>query len=126
MNEIINNIDNMNDSDFFILVFLIFSFFWSISIILKTKKDQEEIEQIIKKSKKTRKDRELSYQNFLEQNADPYEIYLYFLKEKRLPESLHNIMLANSLNDEYYSTNYLRSIDVNTKLAKDKIKIKCW
>lgn len=126
MSEIINNIDNMKDNDFFTLIFLIFSFFWSIGIIIKTRKDFIEIEEIRKKSKTNRIKRELIYQNFLEKNADPYEIYLYFLKTKKLPDNLHNIMLANSLNKEYYSTNYLRSIDVNTKLAKNEIKKKSW
>jgi hypothetical protein len=49
--------------------------------------------------------------DLLFKEANTFNIYLYFLENnKRLPEKLHNIMLCNSLSNDFYSIVYLKSL----------------
>jgi hypothetical protein len=77
--------------------------------------------RLIMKQAKIRKDqRKVLYEDLLEKVADPYQIYQYFMEiKKRLPENLHNIMLAHCLNENHFAKSYINSLDATTGQPKD-------
>lgn len=98
-----------------ILLVLEIIFMYSVFELIKTKK-------FIKKSNSDREKRKITYEKLLEELADTRQIFQYFTEsDEKLPDNLHNIMLACSLNNDYYAVYYLRSL----KLPK-KIRYKSW
>lgn len=82
-----------------------------------------EVKILIEQSK-TRKDRHKKfYENLLIEIGDTRQIFNYFLEIKeKLPEKLHNKMIANCLNNDYYAKHYVSYIDAESgDLCKDKI-----
>lgn len=68
--------------------------------------------QIIDQSKIRRNQGAKMYENCLEKVADPFLIFQYFEETKeKLPDNLHNIMLAHCLGDNYFATSYIRALD---------------
>jgi hypothetical protein len=80
--------------------------------------------QIIEQSKIRRNQGSKMYENCLEKVADPFLIFQYFEEtKKRLPDNLHNIMLAHCLGDNYFATSYIKALDPEGK-ADDYFKRK--
>lgn len=72
--------------------------------------------QIIKQSKIRRDQGVKMYEDCLEKVADPFLIFQYFEEtKKRLPDGLHNIMLAYCLDNNYFATSYIKALDSEGK-----------
>jgi len=72
--------------------------------------------QIIEQSKIRRNQGVKMYEDCLEKVADPFLIFQYFEEtKKRLPDSLHNIMLAYCLDNNYFAKSYIKALDSNGK-----------
>jgi hypothetical protein len=111
MNIFMSKIDAIKDQEFFLFLFLIIFIFKILFDARDTKKIIERITESNIKQKELR-------EKLLEFTADTREIFEYFLETKqKLPENLHNIMLAHCLNKDYYANSYINSIDVKTGKA---------
>lgn len=80
--------------------------------------------QIIDQAKIRRNQGIKMYEDCLEKVADPFLIFQYFeeIKEK-LPDNLHNIMLAYCLDNNYFAISYIRALNSEGK-SEDHFKKK--
>jgi len=79
----------------------------------------KETKFLINQQKSRRKNHRKFYEKLLLDVGDSQQIYNYFIETKeKLPEVLHNKMLANCLNDDYYAKMYIGYFDSNTGMIK--------
>lgn len=85
-------------------------------VIYTTIKNMHEIKECKKFQKQKRLEFEIKYISSLESIADSNMIYNYFREiRKKLPESLHNIMLGKALINDFHARLYLNQIDLDGK-----------
>ena len=58
-------------------------------------------------AKKYKFRRDFAYEKFLEKQAGPAMIWMYFIKTRSIPESLHNIMISNAIVQDEIASYYM-------------------